>query len=89
MGGVAVFQGCPAIEVKGQVAHDTVKIAHRLCQRGEVVRALAEAQPGVLNHIFCLGPAAHDGGGIVDQGDTMRQGKLEPVIGVGLGYPGG
>ena len=86
---MAVFQGCPAIEVEGQVAHDAIKVADRLRQRDQVVRALAETKPGFLNHVFCLGPTAHDRCGVIDQGKAMREVKLEPVVVVGHENPGG
>ena len=87
-GGVAVLKADAAIEVKRQVAHDSVEVANGLGQGAEVVRPLAESQPGVLHNIFCLGAAAHDGGGIVHQSMSMREVQLKPFVGVGHGFPG-
>ena len=86
--GVAIFKAGAAIEVKGQIAHDSIEVANGLGQRVGVVCPLVESQPGVLHHVFGLGAAAHDRGGVVHQGMSMREVELKPFVGVGHGFPG-
>ena len=86
--GVAVFKADTPIEIKRQVAHDSIEVADWLSQWAEVFCALAKTQPSILHHILCFGTAAHNGCGIVHQGMPMREVELEPFVAVGHKNPG-
>ena len=75
-GRVATFQCDTTIQVKGQIAHDSIEVADRLRERDEIVGPVAKAQPSVLNNVFGFGAAAYDGCGIVHQSMPVNEVEL-------------